>query len=95
MSQFWKPGIAKQHLIEDEDGGVLFYSTTPSSSSSKYEGYVSLEKERQRLHVFKYRDAICNTPPRRASDCAAEISNLVLLNSIIHHDNRIRPKRDV
>nr|GEX61208.1 probable pre-mRNA-splicing factor ATP-dependent RNA helicase DEAH9 [Tanacetum cinerariifolium] len=58
MSQFWKPGAAKPRLVDDEDGGVLFYSTTPSSSSSKYGGYVSLEKERQRLPVFKYRDAI-------------------------------------
>ncbi|PWA79926.1 RNA helicase family protein [Artemisia annua] len=52
--QFWKPGSAKPRLIDDEDGGVLFYSTTPSSSSS----YVNLEKERQRLPVYKYREAI-------------------------------------
>ncbi|KAJ9565848.1 hypothetical protein OSB04_001814 [Centaurea solstitialis] len=56
MAQFWKPGTAKPRLLDDEEGGVLFYSASPSSSSTY--GLVSLEKQRQRLPVFKYRDSI-------------------------------------
>ncbi|XP_023743876.1 probable pre-mRNA-splicing factor ATP-dependent RNA helicase DEAH9 [Lactuca sativa] len=56
MAQFWKPGTAKPRLLDDEEGGVLFY-TAPSSSSSSF-GYASLESQRQRLPVFKYRTSI-------------------------------------
>ncbi|KAH7856408.1 hypothetical protein Vadar_000979 [Vaccinium darrowii] len=55
MAQFWKPGTERPPLLDDEDGGILLYSA--SSSSSGY-GYVSIEKQRQRLPVFKYRTAI-------------------------------------
>ncbi|KAA3478963.1 putative pre-mRNA-splicing factor ATP-dependent RNA helicase DEAH9 isoform X2 [Gossypium australe] len=54
---FWKPGTEKPRLLEDEDGGVIFLSSSYSSSSSGY-GYVSIEKQRQRLPVYKYRTAI-------------------------------------
>ncbi|KAG4178247.1 hypothetical protein ERO13_A10G029600v2 [Gossypium hirsutum] len=57
MAQFWKPGTEKPRLLEDEDGGVIFLSSSYSSSSSGY-GYVSIEKRRQRLPVYKYRTAI-------------------------------------
>ncbi|TYH47964.1 hypothetical protein ES332_D10G035200v1 [Gossypium tomentosum] len=57
MAQFWKPGTEKPRLVEDEDGGVIFLSSSYSSSSSGY-GYVSIEKQRQRLTVYKYRTAI-------------------------------------
>ncbi|XP_072999802.1 probable pre-mRNA-splicing factor ATP-dependent RNA helicase DEAH9 isoform X2 [Typha latifolia] len=58
MSKFWKPGSdrPKSCLVDDEEGGVLFVSA-PSSSSSGF-GYASLERQRQRLPVYKYRDAI-------------------------------------
>ncbi|KAK4399190.1 putative pre-splicing factor ATP-dependent RNA helicase DEAH9 [Sesamum angolense] len=56
MSRFWKPGTEKPRLVDDEEGGVLFY-TASSSSSSGY-GHASMEKQRQRLPVFKYRTAI-------------------------------------
>ncbi|KAL8192178.1 hypothetical protein R6Q57_028040 [Mikania cordata] len=56
MAQFWKPGTEKPRLLDDEEGGVLFYSASPSSSSTY--GYASLEKQRQRLPVFKYRTSI-------------------------------------
>ncbi|KAK4786842.1 hypothetical protein SAY86_010675 [Trapa natans] len=55
MSQFWKPGAEKPRILDDEEGGVLFLSS--SASSSGY-GYVSIEKQRQRLPVYKYRTAI-------------------------------------
>ncbi|KAG5561806.1 hypothetical protein RHGRI_004748 [Rhododendron griersonianum] len=55
MAQFWKPGTERPPLLDDDDGGILLYSA--SSSSSGY-GYVSIEKQRQRLPVFKYRTAI-------------------------------------
>ncbi|KAL3522410.1 hypothetical protein ACH5RR_015244 [Cinchona calisaya] len=59
MSQFWKPGTDRPSLLDDEEGGVLFYSASPfSSSSSSGYGLASLEKQRQRLPVFKYRTAI-------------------------------------
>ena len=60
MAQFWKPGTEKPRLVEDEEGGVLFLSggfSSSSSSSSGY-GYASIEKQRQRLPVYKYRTAI-------------------------------------
>ncbi|KAL3329420.1 hypothetical protein AABB24_036487 [Solanum stoloniferum] len=56
MSQFWKPGTERPRLVDDEEGGVLLY-TTSSSSSSGF-GYGSLEKQRQRLPVYKYKTAI-------------------------------------
>ncbi|GFQ05352.1 probable ATP-dependent RNA helicase dhx35 [Phtheirospermum japonicum] len=57
MSRFWKPGTEKPRLVEDEEGGVLFLAASQSSSSSGY-GHASLEKQRQRLPVYKYRTAI-------------------------------------
>ncbi|XP_050224763.1 probable pre-mRNA-splicing factor ATP-dependent RNA helicase DEAH9 isoform X1 [Mercurialis annua] len=60
MAQFWKPGTEKPRLLEDEEGGVVLLSSSLSSSSSgvcRY-GYVSIEKQRQRLPVYKYRTAI-------------------------------------
>ncbi|XP_055813958.1 probable pre-mRNA-splicing factor ATP-dependent RNA helicase DEAH9 isoform X2 [Solanum dulcamara] len=56
MSQFWKPGTERPRLVDDEEGGVLLYPTSSSSSSGF--GYGSLEKQRQRLPVYKYRTAI-------------------------------------
>ncbi|KAK4440015.1 putative pre-splicing factor ATP-dependent RNA helicase DEAH9 [Sesamum alatum] len=56
MSRFWKPGTEKPCLVDDEEGGILFY-TASSSSSSGY-GHASMERQRQRLPVFKYRTAI-------------------------------------
>ncbi|XP_027111863.1 probable pre-mRNA-splicing factor ATP-dependent RNA helicase DEAH9 isoform X1 [Coffea eugenioides] len=58
MSQFWKPGTERPRLIDDEEGGVLFYSTSALSSSSSGYGFASVEKQRQRLPVYKYRTAI-------------------------------------
>ncbi|KAK8936369.1 putative pre-mRNA-splicing factor ATP-dependent RNA helicase [Platanthera zijinensis] len=57
MSQFWKPGTERpQHcLLDDEEGGVLFFSAPANSSSH---GFSNLERQRQRLPVFKYRTAI-------------------------------------
>lgn len=87
MSQFWKPGAEKPRLLDDEEGGVVFLSSSLSSASSigyqshtklctqkhtflyvffliriciccfRY-GYASIEKQRQRLPVYKYRTAI-------------------------------------
>ncbi|KAL5699145.1 RNA helicase [Ranunculus cassubicifolius] len=59
MSQFWKPGSEKPSIIEDDEGGILFLSTpqSTSSSSSRF-GYSSIENQRQRLPVYKYRNAI-------------------------------------
>ncbi|KAK6124362.1 hypothetical protein DH2020_041855 [Rehmannia glutinosa] len=56
MSRFWKPGTEKPRLVEDEEGGVLFFSASLTSSSGY--GYATLEKQRQRLPVYKYRTAI-------------------------------------
>ncbi|XVE88150.1 hypothetical protein DITRI_Ditri19aG0045000 [Diplodiscus trichospermus] len=57
MAQFWKPGIEKPRLLDDEEGGVLFLSSSLSSSSSGY-GYANLEKQRQRLPIYKYKTSI-------------------------------------
>lgn len=62
MSQFWKPGTERPQgrVVDDEEGGVLFLSGSrhsSSSSSSRY-GYASIDKQRQRLPVYKYRTAI-------------------------------------
>lgn len=58
MAQFWKPGTEKPEaqVVDDEEGGVLFIPSA-SSSSSGY-GYASIDKQRQRLPVYKYRNAI-------------------------------------
>ncbi|KAK6932640.1 LOW QUALITY PROTEIN: Helicase-associated domain [Dillenia turbinata] len=56
MSLFWKPGSERPCILDDEEGGILFFATA-SSSSSGY-GYKSIEKQRQRLPVYKYRTAI-------------------------------------
>nr|XP_023887830.1 probable pre-mRNA-splicing factor ATP-dependent RNA helicase DEAH9 [Quercus suber] len=58
MSHFWKPGAEKPRIVDDEEGGVLFLSTAASSSSSSGFGYGGMEKQRQRLPVYKYRTAI-------------------------------------
>ncbi|KAK1285300.1 putative pre-mRNA-splicing factor ATP-dependent RNA helicase [Acorus calamus] len=57
MAQFWKPGSEKPRpvILDDEEGGVLFFSAAPSISGY---GYASLEGQRQRLPVFKHRTAI-------------------------------------
>ncbi|GKV36801.1 hypothetical protein SLEP1_g44893 [Rubroshorea leprosula] len=57
MSQFWKPGTEKPRILDDEEGGVLFLSSSFSSSASGY-GFANIEKQRQRLPVYKYRTAI-------------------------------------
>lgn len=58
MSQFWKPGSQKPQtfVIDDGEGGVIPFAVPPSSSSGY--GYMSLQKQRQRLPVFKQRTAI-------------------------------------
>ncbi|KAK7306586.1 hypothetical protein VNO77_44535 [Canavalia gladiata] len=60
MSQFWKPGTERPQgrVVDDEEGGVLFLSGAHHSSSSSGYGYASIEKQRQRLPVYKYRTAI-------------------------------------
>jgi len=59
MAQFWKPGTEKPEaqVVDDEEGGVLFIPSASSLSSSGY-GYASIDKQRQRLPVYKYRNAI-------------------------------------
>ncbi|PON57405.1 RNA helicase, ATP-dependent DEAH box [Trema orientale] len=56
MSQFWKPGTEKPRLLDDEEGGVLFFGASPSTSSGY--GYSSMERQKQRLPVYKYRTPI-------------------------------------
>lgn len=59
MAKFWKPGTEKPRLVEDEDGGVLFFYSSNSSSSSSGFGYANnINNQRQRLPVYKRRDAI-------------------------------------
>ncbi|WCJ27142.1 RNA helicase family protein [Euphorbia peplus] len=59
MAQFWKPGTEKPRLLDDEEGGVLFFSASVSSSSSSSGfGFGNIEKQRQRLPVYKYRTTI-------------------------------------
>ncbi|KAK2393661.1 putative pre-mRNA-splicing factor ATP-dependent RNA helicase DEAH5 [Trifolium repens] len=60
MAQFWKPGTEKPdaQVVDDEEGGVLFLPGSNSLSSSSGYGYASIEKQRQRLPVYKYRNAI-------------------------------------
>ncbi|XP_030480109.1 probable pre-mRNA-splicing factor ATP-dependent RNA helicase DEAH9 isoform X2 [Cannabis sativa] len=57
MSQFWKPGTERPSLLDDEEGGVLFFGASSSSSSSGF-GYSNIERQKQRLPVYKYRTAI-------------------------------------
>ncbi|KAG6777111.1 hypothetical protein POTOM_016914 [Populus tomentosa] len=58
--QFWKPGSEKPRILEDEEGGVVFFgpSLSSASSSSSRFGYASIGSQRQRLPVYKYRTAI-------------------------------------
>nr|XP_011465801.1 PREDICTED: probable ATP-dependent RNA helicase DHX35 [Fragaria vesca subsp. vesca] len=56
MSQFWRPGAEKPRLLDDEEGGVV--------SSG---GYANLERQRQRLPVFKYRTVILYSVETRAT----------------------------
>ncbi|KAJ6925970.1 pre-mRNA-splicing factor ATP-dependent RNA helicase DEAH9 [Populus alba x Populus x berolinensis] len=58
--QFWKPGSEKPRILEDEEGGVVFFGPSLSSatSSSSRFGYASIGSQRQRLPVYKYRTAI-------------------------------------
>ncbi|KAL6175966.1 hypothetical protein ACLB2K_052604 [Fragaria x ananassa] len=52
MSQFWRPGAEKPRLLDDEEGGVVFFANSSGG------GYANLERQRQRLPVFKYRTGI-------------------------------------
>ncbi|XP_010496230.1 PREDICTED: probable pre-mRNA-splicing factor ATP-dependent RNA helicase DEAH9 [Camelina sativa] len=57
---FWKPGTEKPRFEDDGEGGIVFMSNnlaSSSSSSSSY-GYANIEKQRQRLPVYKYRTEI-------------------------------------
>ncbi|KAG6419208.1 hypothetical protein SASPL_121424 [Salvia splendens] len=56
MSKFRKPGTEKPRFVEDEEAGVLFF--TSASSSSTGHGYANVERQRQRLPVYKNRTAI-------------------------------------
>ncbi|XP_078431410.1 RNA helicase family protein [Wolffia australiana] len=56
MSGFWKPGSERPKLVDDEEGGVLFFSA-PRASAGGY-GYANLERQRLRLPVYKFRTAI-------------------------------------
>ncbi|CAN8274636.1 unnamed protein product [Cochlearia groenlandica] len=51
---FWKPGTEKPRFLEDEEGGIVFMPNNLSSSSSSSYGYANIEKQRQRLPVYKY-----------------------------------------
>ncbi|KAL1222917.1 putative pre-mRNA-splicing factor ATP-dependent RNA helicase DEAH9 [Cardamine amara subsp. amara] len=55
---FWKPGTEKPSFVEDEEGGIVFMSNNLASSSSSSYGYANMEKQRQRLPVYKYRTEI-------------------------------------
>ncbi|ONM28500.1 putative pre-mRNA-splicing factor ATP-dependent RNA helicase DEAH9 [Zea mays] len=68
MSRFWKPGSEKPStlLVDDEEGGVVFLPSSSSVSSSGF-GYASLERQRQRLPVYKYRKAILYLVERHAT----------------------------
>lgn len=52
MSQFWKPGTEKPRLLDDEEGGVVFLSSSLSSASSI--GYQSHTKLCTQKHTFLY-----------------------------------------
>ncbi|CAO2186162.1 unnamed protein product [Urochloa humidicola] len=68
MSRFWKPGSEKPStlLVDDKEGGVVFLPSSSSASSSGF-GYASLERQRQRLPVYKYRKAILYLVERHAT----------------------------
>ncbi|KAF8097421.1 hypothetical protein N665_0289s0010 [Sinapis alba] len=55
---FWKPGTEKPSFVEDEEGGIVLMSNNLASSSSSSYGYANIEKQRQRLPVYKYRTDI-------------------------------------
>ncbi|KAG7547030.1 Helicase C-terminal [Arabidopsis suecica] len=55
---FWKPGTEKPSFEEDGEGGIVFMSNNLASSSSSSYGYANIEKQRQRLPVYKYRTEI-------------------------------------
>jgi ATP-dependent RNA helicase DDX35 len=55
---FWKPGTEKPRFEEDGEGGIVFMSNNLASSSSSSYGYANIEKQRQRLPVYKYRTEI-------------------------------------
>ncbi|KAL6838814.1 hypothetical protein ACP4OV_031528 [Aristida adscensionis] len=69
MSRFWRPGSEKPSalLVDDEEGGVVFLPSSTSSASSSGFGYASLERQRQRLPVYKYRKAILYLVERHAT----------------------------
>ncbi|RCV25218.1 hypothetical protein SETIT_5G148400v2 [Setaria italica] len=69
MSRFWKPGSEKPStlLVDDEEGGVVFLPSSTSSASSSGFGYASLERQRQRLPVYRYRKAILYLVERHAT----------------------------
>ncbi|CAD6240397.1 unnamed protein product [Miscanthus lutarioriparius] len=69
MSRFWKPGSEKPStlLVDEEEGGVVFLPSSTSSASSSGFGYASLERQRQRLPVYKYRKAILYLVERHAT----------------------------
>ncbi|PUZ58633.1 hypothetical protein GQ55_5G524300 [Panicum hallii var. hallii] len=69
MSRFWKPGSEKPStlLVDDEEGGVVFLPSSATSASSSGFGYASLERQRQRLPVYKYRKAILYLVERHAT----------------------------
>lgn len=50
-SQFWKPGTERPPLLVDEDDGVPFMPPLAHYSS----GYMTIEKQRQRLPAYKHR----------------------------------------
>lgn len=54
MAQFWKPGSERPPLLTDEDDGLPFIAP-PSHYSS---GYMTIEKQRQRLPAYKNRTAL-------------------------------------
>ncbi|EOA17808.1 hypothetical protein CARUB_v10006206mg [Capsella rubella] len=55
---FWKPGTEKPRFEDDGEGGIVFMSNNLASSSSSSYGYANIEKQRQRLPVYKYRTEI-------------------------------------
>ncbi|RDY11914.1 putative pre-mRNA-splicing factor ATP-dependent RNA helicase DEAH9 [Mucuna pruriens] len=69
MSRFWKPGTERPQgrVVDDEEGGVIFLSGSHHSSSSSGYGHASIDKQRQRLPVFKYRTAILYLVETRAT----------------------------
>eukprot|EP00250_Pteridium_aquilinum_P006244 c16203_g1_i1 orf=121-2199(+) len=50
-SQFWKPGTERPTLLTDEDDGLPFIAPHSYYSS----GYLTFEKQRQRLPAYKHR----------------------------------------